>query len=568
MWNILKAAIAAVIKTNNNQEITGAILQNTLRQIVNSIGANATLAGFATPETSPGTPDGPVFWIAGPGYYNNFGNNQRTVTDSQLAFFIWNGDAWQFEVIDFAISSTELTRIESIAKWCQAQLDSLTAEDVTGPGVQSTQIAIALKKNIGSEDEPEWDTLSTVVFNQATTTKAGLMSANDKTTLNTLPNKQDKLVSGTNIKTINGTSILGSGRIDLRSILLEQDVTVLLYSNVYANIVINGKTARPGPGFEWDEEFKCGDLIKLQTVPPTGYIFTGWSIDGIRVEANPFVFTAVKETYDIMATFDNQATTTKQVTFQVSPASAGNITANNVSYSNNQSELYAVGTVLNLTASAQSGYTFRYWRIDGNVISSQTHSFTVSANHVIEALFEQNAGTESIQEIYYDDVQGNVIELESPSDTDGPDVPSGYQYEEPIGSTIYFMAQPKNGFIFDHWELDGTNVGSSNPYSLIVTTNYHQLRAVFAAVPSNLKVYLTSNTANTTVVIGSKQYVLTQNVETAVDYVDGMALTASNSTSGKSWIYWYNTVTDETNTSNPLTLTGLTADIHLSAIFN
>ena len=34
-------------------------------------------------------------------------------------------------------------------------------------------------------------------------------------TLDGLNNKQDKLVSGTNIKTINGTSILGSGNITI-----------------------------------------------------------------------------------------------------------------------------------------------------------------------------------------------------------------------------------------------------------------------------------------------------------------------------------------------------------------
>lgn len=72
-WTILKEAIVSVIKTNGNQEITGAILQNTLNSIVNSIGENAAFAGIATPTTNPGTPDGPVFYIAGiPGVYSNF----------------------------------------------------------------------------------------------------------------------------------------------------------------------------------------------------------------------------------------------------------------------------------------------------------------------------------------------------------------------------------------------------------------------------------------------------------------------------------------------------------------
>ena len=36
----LKQAVSDVIKTNGNQEITGAILQNTLLSIINSVGKN------------------------------------------------------------------------------------------------------------------------------------------------------------------------------------------------------------------------------------------------------------------------------------------------------------------------------------------------------------------------------------------------------------------------------------------------------------------------------------------------------------------------------------------------
>lgn len=72
-WAVLKVAIADVIKTNGNQEITGAVLQNTLNSIVNAIGENATYAGIATPSTNPGAPDGPVFYFANvSGVYSNF----------------------------------------------------------------------------------------------------------------------------------------------------------------------------------------------------------------------------------------------------------------------------------------------------------------------------------------------------------------------------------------------------------------------------------------------------------------------------------------------------------------
>ena len=70
----LKQAISDVIKSNGNQEITGAILQNTLLSIISTVGANSTFAGIATPETNPGTPDQNIFYIASQnGIYSNFG---------------------------------------------------------------------------------------------------------------------------------------------------------------------------------------------------------------------------------------------------------------------------------------------------------------------------------------------------------------------------------------------------------------------------------------------------------------------------------------------------------------
>ena len=106
-WTTLKEAIASVIKTNGNQEITGAVLQNTLNSIVNSIGKNATFAGIATPSTNPGTPDGPVFYIATTaGVYANFG--AQTVETGQIATFTWNGSSWRKQTIEIGLAGGNL----------------------------------------------------------------------------------------------------------------------------------------------------------------------------------------------------------------------------------------------------------------------------------------------------------------------------------------------------------------------------------------------------------------------------------------------------------------------------
>lgn len=102
-WTALKAAIAAVIKTNGNKEITGAVLQSTLNTIVSNLGENATFKGIATPTTIPGTIDGNVFYIATEaGTYVNFGN--YVLTDKMVVLTNVSG-TWVGNTINVPLKS-------------------------------------------------------------------------------------------------------------------------------------------------------------------------------------------------------------------------------------------------------------------------------------------------------------------------------------------------------------------------------------------------------------------------------------------------------------------------------
>lgn len=99
-WATLKAAINNVIKTNNNQAITGQVLQNVLNNVVSSIGENYQFVDIATPTTNPGTPDGNVFYIAyTAGAYVNF--NNITVNSNEVVFLLYKG-SWNKKIIGLA----------------------------------------------------------------------------------------------------------------------------------------------------------------------------------------------------------------------------------------------------------------------------------------------------------------------------------------------------------------------------------------------------------------------------------------------------------------------------------
>ena len=108
----LKTAIAAVIKQNGNEEITGQIMQNTLLSMISNIGANSTFAGVATPETAPGTPDQNVFYLAGtPGVYANFGGYEL-----KQGIVMFTNASGAFTAVDLGFSNDDLKRLFLVDK--------------------------------------------------------------------------------------------------------------------------------------------------------------------------------------------------------------------------------------------------------------------------------------------------------------------------------------------------------------------------------------------------------------------------------------------------------------------
>lgn len=87
----LKASVNDVITTNANNEITGALLNQLLKAIIDSLGVGYQFMGLATPSTNPGTPDQRVFYIAKEnGTYVNFNG---IVVEDEVVFLTYD-TAW------------------------------------------------------------------------------------------------------------------------------------------------------------------------------------------------------------------------------------------------------------------------------------------------------------------------------------------------------------------------------------------------------------------------------------------------------------------------------------------
>jgi len=108
MWALLKQIIDNVITTNGNNEITGAILNATLDQIIDNLG-DYQFKGVATPTTVPNTPDGVAWYICSEaGSYPNFGG--AVLNTGSIGFLKWTGSLWVLEQLTGVMGETQLVK--------------------------------------------------------------------------------------------------------------------------------------------------------------------------------------------------------------------------------------------------------------------------------------------------------------------------------------------------------------------------------------------------------------------------------------------------------------------------
>ena len=109
----LLATIAANIYTNNNNEVTAAMVKTAVDAIVASLGAGYQFMDVATPATNPGNTDLKQFYIAStPGTYTNFvdsGSNPLEVNDGEVAVLKYD-TAWS-KIVAWPSSKTHTKSI-------------------------------------------------------------------------------------------------------------------------------------------------------------------------------------------------------------------------------------------------------------------------------------------------------------------------------------------------------------------------------------------------------------------------------------------------------------------------
>lgn len=128
----LKTDIAAVIRNNGNQEITGNVLQGALLEMINALGANYQYAGVADTSTTITTTEANVFYLlTEAGTYSNMSSS--IVHASGIGIALWNGSAWSYQnVPSSAVVATDATPTEGSTNPVQSSWAYTIANKVEG----------------------------------------------------------------------------------------------------------------------------------------------------------------------------------------------------------------------------------------------------------------------------------------------------------------------------------------------------------------------------------------------------------------------------------------------------
>lgn len=268
-----------------------------------------------------------------------------------------------------------------------------------------------------------------------------------------------------------------------------------------------GGTTNLGTG---DHVYNSGSVATVTATPSAGYTFSYWLLDGIASGSDSTINVYMNSAHTLTPVF-----TPIKTQLTIDSATGGSTSTDAATY------IYDYGTEVTVTATAQTGYTFNYWQLDGQTNStSTTITLTMTANHTLTPVFSPLSYQLTI----------------NPS-TGGSTSPNSGSYTYVYGETAHVTATPSTGYNFDHWLLDGQSAGSSSSIDVQMTAN-HTLAAVFTPITYTLTV----NSAvggSTTPTAGSYTYnygqAATVTAIAATDYrFVNWILDGQNATSGSS----------------------------------
>ncbi|AEE90469.1 S-layer domain-containing protein [Tepidanaerobacter acetatoxydans Re1] len=308
----------------------------------------------------------------------------------------------------------------------------------------------------GGSDKPEIIKVQSVSLDKSSVTLAVYESVYQKTTItatihpNNATNKKVTWKSSNNgVATVAGNGLnatvnaVSEGRATITVTTddggktAECEVTVVAgevpveYTlTVEANPVAGGEVTGAG-------DYEEGAEVPVTATANAGYEFVNWTVEGVEVSTDAtFDYTMPAANTTLVANFEEE-TVEYTLTVEANPVAGGEVTG---------AGDYEEGAEVPVTATANAGYEFVNWTVEGVEVSTDaTFDYTMpAANTTLVANFEE----ETVE--YTLTVEANPVA--------GGEVTGAGDYEE--GAEVPVTATANAGYEFVNWTVEGVEVST------------------------------------------------------------------------------------------------------------
>jgi|GEM_PF-1404075 len=173
-----------------------------------------------------------------------------------------------------------------------------------------------------------------------------------------------------------------------------------------------------------------GATVTVRAEPYEGYVFSIWTRNGVKVSEEPeYSFTMPDEPVELVAHF----LPLYEISVTASPAEGGTVSGEGI---------YIRGDSVTVHANANDGYEFRYWLLDGTVVSySASYTFYAEKSCTLTAVFRAL----------------HKVTLEAAPPEAAAQLYANWKYPtehvHPEGENITITAIPEAGYFFDRWTI-------------------------------------------------------------------------------------------------------------------
>ncbi len=227
-------------------------------------------------------------------------------------------------------------------------------------------------------------------------------------------------------------------------------IPALMYAVILsANPSVGGTTSGAG-------SFVSGSSVTINASANTGYSFVNWT-EGTTIVSTSSAFTfPISSNRTLVANF---AINTFTLGLTANPTAGGTVTKT--------ADLtrYDYGTLVQLTATANAGYTFTNYTEGTTILSTNSgYQISMTSNRVIVANFTQNAYTLTLNV----NPSGGGTVSKTPN-----------QATYTLGATVQISATANSGYTFTGWTGDTT--GTTSPLTITMRSNKN-ITANFTAI--------------------------------------------------------------------------------------